>query len=442
MRPRARLLAGYVALCGLLSGALSAAPGFAAEARSLPLAPERCRNEAPPARVHKGLVPAQQEFGAEAVWRITAGAGATVAVLGSGVDASHPQMKGENIATGADFLNRAGGGSGKENCDGHGTAVISLIAARPAAGVQFRGMAYQAKVLPIVVAADQDQRAEERRVTTPDRYAKAIEWAVAQGATVIVASVPLYEDHPSVKRAVNKAISSDVLVVAAVGDGAVKANPSKGIRASPGEEPYPAGYDQVLGVAGLDGSGVPLEASQYGDYVDLAAPGDAIVANRGSGHTSISSTAAAAAFVGAAAALVRARQPEMGAPEVTRRLLATTTPAAGSRERVGAGMVDPYWALTERLSDEKPVEAAGLRPESPDPATVAREKEWTFNGAIGLIAGVFGVLTAGGLLAGLSLIPRGVRRRWRPGRAKPFSEPEEDELPPAPRKLFEDLETS
>jgi hypothetical protein len=54
-----------------------------------------------------------------------------------------------------------------------------------------------------------------------------------------------------------------------------------------------------------------------------------------------------------------------------------------------------------------------------------------------------GIVLAFVMLATLTLLPKGFRRRWRPGRAPAFPppKPDEDDLPPAPVKLFENLET-
>jgi hypothetical protein len=125
---------------------------------------------------------------------------------------------------------------------------------------------------------------------------------------------------------------------------------------------------------------------------------------------------------------------------VAQRLFATASPAAGPAYKVGHGLVDPYRALTEGLSADSPAALAGASPHSPDAATVARTEEWQVSGNMALAAAAIGVLLAGLMLSTLTLLPLGARRRWRPGRAKPFPEPVVDDSPPAPLKLFEDLE--
>ncbi len=406
MRPAAVILAAATAIGGL---SLAGLPAHAASYGSPVVAPKGgCQNQPQKAKVWDGTVPAQDELDAERVWPISTGADVTVAVLDSGVDTSHDQLRGADIANGADFLHGNGGGTGKRDCDGHGTAVTSLIVAQKVNGVSFQGLAYDAKILPVVVSERHDDGPQEGRgeTTSPEKLAKAIDWSVNQGAKVINLSLTLTKDNPAVKRAVANAVNHDVVVVAAAGNGARKADPAKGDPGSPGPRPYPAAYDGVIGVGAVS-YGAPLEKSQYGDYVDIAAPGNVFAAALKKGHVGMSGTSFAAAYVSASAALLRSKS---------------------------------YRALTEGLSDDDPAEPVGMTPQSPDPAAVARSDEWEFSGTMALVGTVIGILLAGAALATLTLLPLGRRRRWHPGRAKPFPEPEEDDMPPAPVKLFEDLE--
>jgi subtilisin family serine protease len=228
--------------------------------------------------------------------------------------------------------------------------------------------------------------------------------------------------------------------VASVGDGAVVEDK---VPTGPGPTPYPAAYHGVIGVAAVDERTYPLQTSPWGPYVDLVAPGSNVQgANRGGGHLGFTGSSFAAAFVTASAALVRSKWPELSATEVARRLFATASPAAGGRSGVGYGMVDPYRALTEGLSDEEPADMVGASVEPVDPATAARLRQWQDTGTVALVAVGVGVLLAAVMLALLTLLPKGVRRRWRPGRARPIPEPKRDDgdLSPAPVKLFENLE--
>ena len=147
-------------------------------------------------------------------------------------------------------------------------------------------------------------------------------------------------DEPAIRKAVQYAVDRDVVVVAAAGNEA---------RSQPGLTWYPAAYDGVLAVAGVDAAGQASAESNRGAWVDVAAPGEGLTATSagGAGFVAVKGTSFATAVVSGVAALVRARYPDMPAAEVVRRIEATAVSATGGRdERTGAGIVDPYLALT------------------------------------------------------------------------------------------------
>jgi subtilisin family serine protease len=147
-------------------------------------------------------------------------------------------------------------------------------------------------------------------------------------------------DEPAIRKAVQYAVDRDVVVVAAAGNEA---------RSQPGLTWYPAAYDGVLAVAGVDAAGQASAESNRGAWVDVAAPGEGLTAPSagGEGFVAVKGTSFATAVVSGVAALVRARYPDMPAAEVVRRIEATAVSSTGGRdERTGAGIVDPYLALT------------------------------------------------------------------------------------------------
>jgi subtilisin family serine protease len=106
-------------------------------------------------------------------------------------------------------------------------------------------------------------------------------------------------------------------------------------------------------VGAIGQNGTRVAASQVGPYVDIVAPGEAIVgAAPRSGHQVRTGTSFATPFVAATAALIRARYPQLNQIEVVHRLLATADPASGGQPSpdYGYGVVNPLRALTEVLS--------------------------------------------------------------------------------------------
>lgn len=360
-----------------------------------------CDNPPAPVEPVTGLPWAQQRYAPDRLTPLATGAGVTVAVIDSGVDTDHVQLRGR-VLSGNDFLDR--GRDGSRDCAGHGTAVASLIAAAPRDGVEFRGLAPKAKILPVRISEQQiiDGR-ESGRTVTPAVFAQAIRWAVDNGADVVNLSVVLYEDNPLVQAAIEHALDEDVVVVAAAGNLHDNGDPL----------PYPAAYPGVIGVGAIGATGQRSAFSQVGSYVDLVAPGEAVlVAAPGRGHLEQSGTSYAAPFVAATAALLREYRPELSAAEVAARIIATTDPAPDGAG-YGSGVLNPYRALTDTGVVGRPRPPEAVRPAEVDPAAVAEQaRRASARDRAILVAGVAAGGAALTVLAA-TVVPRGTRRRWR-----------------------------
>jgi subtilisin family serine protease len=190
-----------------------------------------------------------------------------VAVIDSGVDAAHPELKGR-ILKAKSFV----GGSPSDSF-GHGTFVAGEIAAIAGNGAGIAGLAPPARLLVAKVVRNDGS-------IPPKAEAKAIRWAVTMGARVINLSLGSTRDpgDPSVdgystveKHAIEFAVRRGVLVVAAAGNG--DDAPTKPWPYAS----YPAAFPHVLGVAAYGRLGnVPTFSNRDKQYVDIAAPGMAI----------------------------------------------------------------------------------------------------------------------------------------------------------------------
>ncbi|MET7861751.1 type VII secretion-associated serine protease mycosin [Micromonospora taraxaci] len=338
---------------------------------------------------------------------LATGAGVTVAVVDSGVDRAHPQLA-ERVLTGTDLLDL--GGDGSRDCAGHGTGVASIIAAAPRPGVAFHGLAPDARILPVRVSEQQVvQGRESGRTVTADEFARAIRWAVDHDADVINLSVVLYADDPEVRSAVRYAVDRDVVLVAAAGN----------LHDSGDPQPFPAGYDGVIGVGAIGADGVRATFSQTGPYVDLVAPGSEVVtAAPGAGHHQVEGTSYAAPFVAATAALLRGYRPELSAAQVAERIIATADPAPGVGQGggYGAGVLNPYRAVTETGGSRAagPRQVTALADDRADPAALARQARRASARDRALLVGVVVGMTAATVVLLALVLPRGARRRWRP----------------------------
>jgi len=192
-----------------------------------------------------------------------------VAVIDSGVDAGHPELAGKIIGS-KSFV----GGSAGTDTFGHGTFVAGLIAAGVGNGIGIAGLAPSAELLVAKVVT-------KSRSISVEAEARAIHWAVENGARVINMSLggvrdPLDPSRDTYSRleadAVAYAVSNGAVVVAAVGN-ADQAPAAPWRYAS-----YPAALPHVIGVSAVSEKGeVPKFSNRDPVYNDLAAPGQEIL---------------------------------------------------------------------------------------------------------------------------------------------------------------------
>lgn len=398
------MVRGTAAACAALAAVLGAAPAVPAAAAPPPgacLTAPRA-SEPIPARPweDRQLDPAR-------AWPVSTGAGVLVGVIDSGVDGDHPQLAGK-VLEGFDFVRDVPGA--QFDCAPHGTAVASIIAASPAAGTAFHGVAPGVRILPVRVT-DRDRIDDsDGSGTRAETIGTAIRFAVDAGARVINMSLTVFRDIPEIRNALQYAWFKDVLVVAAAGNLNGEGNPT----------PYPAAYDGVLGVGSIDIAGARAETSQVGDYVDLVAPGVRVTgADPGRGHELWEGTSFATPFVTGAAALVRAARPDLTADQVADRLVATAGVARGGRREYGAGVVDPYRAVTDTVAAApttpapKPAAAPRADPGAARAAAARRSFDDSRRLVVLVVGATLGVLAVAGLLGGTR------RRGWAPARTTP-----------------------
>ncbi|ADB29882.1 peptidase S8 and S53 subtilisin kexin sedolisin [Kribbella flavida DSM 17836] len=415
-------------VCTLAAGALAAGWPAIAAAPAAAAPPRGACTNPEPGRSTESLLPwAQQLLKPQRAWPFSTGSGVTVAVVDSGVDADHPQLRRPGkVLRGRDF-HLVGSLPGNYDCVSHGTGVAGIIAAGPATGIGFAGVAPGARILPVRISERDSADNGRTELIDPVILAKGIRYAVDQGARVINLSMSGDRDQAPVRQAVEYAVKRDVVVVAAVGNR----------QQTDGERlpSFPAAYPGVLGVGAIDNAGARLSGSQTGPYVDLVAPGGSVLATvRQHGHAYVDGTSYAAPFVSGAAALVRAAWPKLTARQVVQRLTATASPARGGSDstQYGAGIIDPYRAVTEGMVGTRMRQVPPMTVPPPDQQRLAAAAWWRSAGvdAQRLTAlAVAGALTA--LLAGW-LVVAGRRRRWFAGRTTIGHQQRPDlaELPP------------
>ncbi|MFG2053867.1 type VII secretion-associated serine protease mycosin [Micromonospora sp. NPDC048930] len=382
----------------LLSGTLAALLGTVLVAPAPAAAAPKCGPPGNPAPT--GATWALDRLAPATAWRVTKGRGVTVAVIDSGVSPRHPLLR-DKVLPGTDF-NHLVQLQGQCDLVGHGTLVAGIIAGREGTGVPYSGIAPEAKILPIRILADNQRTFDE---SIPAEIGKAIRWAVDHDADVINLSLVTLNKR-ELKDAVDYALSKNVVLVAAAG------NRQENQQDQPA---YPAAYDGVIAVAGIDDKGGHVGSSVTGDYVDIGAPGLNIVgpAPGGSGYLyePQGGTSFAAAYVSGVAALIRAAHPDLTPEQVAYRLTRTAdNPPDGHNAEVGYGMVDPYRAVTSLLGTRANAPLGAM----PEPAPPADPLAW--QRAVAIWVAVVGAVLAGVLLTLRPILILGRRRGWRPGR--------------------------
>ncbi|MFZ4894012.1 S8 family serine peptidase [Plantibacter sp. Mn2098] len=282
------------------------------------------------------------DYGFSTAWNTTKGAGVTVAVIDTGIASGPAELNGA-VVGGIDV---SGLGSpdgrtpvGAEGSN-HGTLVASLIAGRGrGAGAGVIGVAPEASLLSISVGFGADGSSV---IPWDDQIAKAIRWAVDNGAGVINMSLTRNSlDWPeSWDSAFLYAFEHNVVIVAAAG------NRGSGTV----EVGAPATIPGVLTVAGVDRSGsASFDASSQGITIAVAAPSEQLVGvTPDGGYVMWQGTSGAAPLVSGLAALVKSAHPELSAADVMERITATAKPAGSSTPSpiYGYGLIDAAKAVT------------------------------------------------------------------------------------------------
>lgn len=172
-----------------------------------------------------------------------------VAVLDTGIDQNHDDLYGRVVAE-INFTESAT----TNDIYGHGTYVAGIIAARKDNSLGIIGLAPESRLLNIKVADDRGR-------CQMSALADGIIWAVNNGANVINISIELRDSTSRLREAVDYAWRNGAIIIAAAGNDG-------------NEIPvYPAYYDNSIAVTAIQESGALAPLSNYGDWVDVAAPG-------------------------------------------------------------------------------------------------------------------------------------------------------------------------
>jgi membrane-anchored mycosin MYCP len=310
-----------------------------------------------------------KEAGITKAWEVSKGANVKVAVIDSGVDGDHPDLKGA-IAGGHD-VSGAGSTDGQK-CIGakpeHGTLVATMLAGRghqpppkkstasakptptPSPSKTFpdgiMGVAPEAEILSVSTwlgSANPGGKSDQ------DQIPEAVRWAVDNGAKVI--NISLGSTSPEWPQSWDAAFlyaeQKDVVIVAAAGN-RVGGNVQVGA---------PATIPGVLTVAGLDRSGnASTDSSSQGISIGVAAPAEKLAGGLpGGSYAEWAGTSGATPIVSGVAALIRSKWPQMSAEQVINRIVSTAKDAGapGKDPLYGFGVLNAEAALKDNVAETK-----------------------------------------------------------------------------------------
>jgi membrane-anchored mycosin MYCP len=404
-------------LLTLVTAALAATPALAEPLRAAPVARGQLAalcEEQPNASNPITETPWEQtRLQYDRVHAFATGRDVSVAVVDTGVWASHPQLESAIDPTreSASFASDAVAATLDCDPDGHGTRVAGIIAARPSADTRFQGIAPNARILPVRVTNSQDEG-------TAGALAEGINHAVDQGVDIINVSVLTNSEFGDVVDAVKRALDNDIIVVTAAGN--TGGDQEGNAKTWPAELARKPGFEGliVVGATNQDGTLAPFTTTSV--PASIAAPGVQVTGPAViRGHNRQDGTSFAAPLVSGTAALVLEAYGKDQTPlEVKRRLQLTADhpgadmPAKG----LGFGVVNPYEAVTAILPESSAAPAtpeAGIKPIAAQaaPDTTARDVALIVSGtAVGLA-----LITLGSV----ATYRRGRDRNWQPSQERP-----------------------
>ncbi len=297
---------------------------------------------------------------ARSAWDIVTGTTSiTIAVVDTGIDPTHPDLAGK-IVPGYDYVQND---NDPRDGNGHGTHVAGIAAAVTNNAIGVAGMSWGARIMPLRVL-------DEMGNGDTAKVASAIGWAHLNGAKIINLSLGGDQSSQTLQEAITRAHNAGILVVAAMGNSG-SSTPN-----------YPAAFSNVMAVGATDINDTRAWYSNYGNHIDISAPGG-VMACHGitgiystmptydvyltlpnpsgctyyRGYDTMQGTSQATPFVAGLAALMWSQDPTLTPTEVQQIIQSTAVDlgAPGWDQLYGWGRIDALAAVETLLTLEPPL---------------------------------------------------------------------------------------
>jgi subtilisin family serine protease len=274
------------------------------------------------------------------------GAGVTIAFIDTGVEASRPGL-GRLSPLSVDLIEPRSA----KGVDAHGEQVASLAAA-PLDGAGTVGVAYRSTVLAI--RADIDGSCAKQCAVRAGDLARGIDYALDHGARIIGVPLVGYHPLPAIEKALQRAVDSGAVIIAAAGNDGVE-RPAYPARYA--ADPRFAASILVAGATTPRGQ-MPSWSNRAGEAAAryVAAPGDRVVTDCDEKTCQlVSGTSYSTAYVAGALALLLESRPEMSPQQAAELVLQTARRGTRPDATAGCGEVDVGRAL--RVARDRPAAA-------------------------------------------------------------------------------------
>lgn len=286
------------------------------------------------------------------------GKGVKIAIIDSGIDKNHPDLKVAGGACVLDLVTSDTECSGTYDDDnGHGTHIAGIIGAQDndigVIGVAPGASLYAVKAL------------DDEGFGTTSSILAGLDWSIKHGMDIVNLSLTTSKNDPALREMINKVYNAGLLIIAAAGNEDHETGREDNVL-------YPAKYDQVIAVSALGKDNRLIEASSIGKEIELTAPGGNIFSTvpiefdtygAKDGYSSMSGTSMASPFVVGMAALYMEKYPALTHEEI-RELLQTNALDLGEAGR------DTYFGYGLIQIDQSTFSSATVATSTKDDGTI------------------------------------------------------------------------